>query len=95
MVTGETFGDIDWGLGDEPFTALDGDVFVAKFSSGGKVLYGRNFGSVGNQYGRAVAVEPKSRDLVLAADFDDTLAFALGNMVTTKPNDIAVVRFAP
>ena len=77
-VTGFTEGPIDFGTG---LAAGVGDVFVARFSSGGDVLAAERLGDGQAASGNAIRFSPDGASLAIGGNFQGALAFGEGVVV--------------
>ncbi len=73
IITGEIRGTIRFDT-IELKSAGDADIFLAKLDAKGAVVWAKRFGSTGQDYGRAVAVDSRG-DIVLGAEFSGTVDF--------------------
>jgi hypothetical protein len=72
IVAGDTTGDVGW-PSNEPCTPSARDTFIAKLAGDGTFLYGHCASDANNQYARALAIDPKTRDAVLGADTESNI----------------------
>lgn len=91
ILAGGFDGSMSFG-GDEFATAGQYDVYIAKFDSDGKHLWSRRFGDVSTQLVTAMAVDP-SGNIFLVGDFEGTLDFGMGPLVSAGGTDIFVAKF--
>jgi hypothetical protein len=96
LVTGYFLGKVDFGAG--LLTSVgDLDMFVAKFSASGTVLWSKRFGDADGQFGRGIAEDPAGDIIVLCA-FAGSIDFG-GGPLTSKGGssysgfDIGLVKF--
>ncbi len=91
VALGVTFaGKVNFGAGD--LTSAGGnDIGVAKFTTGGMLLWGKRFGANGADTSRGVSFDPFG-GLLLAADFAGTVDFGGGNLVSAGSTDVVVVK---
>jgi hypothetical protein len=90
IFTGEFYGTVNFG-GTSLVSAGSDDIFIAKLSPGGAHLWSQRFGDADWQEAWGIAVDP-SRSVFLAGDFDGTLDFGKGPLVS-EGGDIFLVKF--
>ena len=91
VLTGTFYGTVDFG-GGALTSAGSGDIFVAKFGSGGAHLWSKRFGDGDYQYGIAVAVDA-SENAIVTGYFFGTVDFGGGAFTSAGSQDIFVVKF--
>jgi hypothetical protein len=84
LVTGGFYGSIDFGSGTMTAPGGDGDVFAAKFTSAGSLVWQASFDSGAAAEGTSVVAD-SCGDILLAGDFSGTINFGSGAM--TAAND--------
>ncbi len=93
IITGSLAGSTDFGGGTLTETGY-GDVFIAKFGSGGNHLWSKRFGDA--QYQAAFALGADASGNVFAAGaFEGTIAFGGDTLTSAGGNDIFVVKLGP
>lgn len=82
-------------LGTVPLvSAGEADVFVGKFSAAGNHQWSRRFGDEGSQRAKAVNCDHDG-NVIIVGDFDGTINFDKGPLVTKGFDDIFVAKFSP
>ena len=81
-------------LGQSVNTKGESDIFLAKLSPEGNLLWLKAFGSTGEDSGRALAID-NNGSIVLAASFSRSIDFGLGPLESNGNIDTAIVKFNP
>lgn len=89
-ITGRFYGTLDFGGGPLVSAGL-WDGYLARFDGDGGHLWSRRFGSPGQEYGRAVAVDATG-GVVLTANIDGSANFGGGPLIGGD-QDLAVARY--
>jgi hypothetical protein len=84
-------GNVNFG-GGALTTAGGNDIGLAKFTTGGMLLWGKRFGANGADNARGVAIDPFGA-IVIAGDFANTVDFGGGNLVSAGNTDVVVAKF--
>jgi len=92
IVTGYIVGTVDFG-GMTLTSNGWGDVFVAKYSPQGGLLWAKNFGGIGFDWGRAVAVDGND-NVLLAATFTFTANWGGISLTCASGNAMALVKLS-
>lgn len=92
-VTGE-FRLLSKFLGQSVQSKGESDVFLAKLSPQGNLIWLKAFGSTGEDSGRALALDTQG-SLVLVATFSRSIDFGLGALESNGNLDTAIVKFNP
>jgi len=92
FVTGAFKGSADFGGGVLTSAALY-DAFVVKLSANGVHLWSKRFGSTSNDYAYRVAVDG-SGDVVLTGEFQGTVDFGGGSLVSAGGSDSFLAKYA-
>ena len=91
-VIGTFYGTVDFGLGGLVSAGVGAaDVYVAKFSSAGAVLWNKRYGSTTNDEGNAIAVDANG-NVFLTGAFSGTVNFGGSNLVASSSQDIFLVK---
>jgi uncharacterized protein (AIM24 family) len=91
VVTGEFEDTVDFGGG--PLTSGGGnDIFLAKFDTNGSHLWSQSFGGFNEQISYGVAFDP-SGNVVITGEFEDTLDFGGGPLISAGGLDIFLAKF--
>jgi hypothetical protein len=69
------------------------DLFLAKFSPTGMVLWGKRFGSSGRDVGHAVTIDAQGNPII-TGEFSGTVDFGGGPRVAIRRQDIVVAKFS-
>jgi hypothetical protein len=86
VIAGEFVTAIDFGQG--PIQAKDKyDIFVARFDTGGKLVWADRYGAADDQYARSVAIAP-SQNVVLGGYFLGKLGFGTGTGMMAPGNGL-------
>lgn len=89
VITGYFSGTIDFGSG-----ALQGNgeaVFLAKFDSGGSLVWGKRFGDSGIQTSRSVACD-KAGNIAITGDFGGQIDFGGGPLQSAGGSDVFIAK---
>ncbi len=78
------------------------DIFLAKYSSSGVLLWAKGFGGYGSNWGQAVAVDTRIDpstgrpydSIFLAAEFQGSIDFGTGALTSAGGDEIALVKFS-
>ncbi len=70
------------------------DLFVAKFSPDGTLLWARRWGSTGNDDGRAVVAD-SNEDIFVAGVFDQSIAFGTSSLTSQGGMDVFLAKLNP
>ena len=92
VVTGTFQGTADLG-GGNLVSAGQSDIFVAKYDASGAHQWSQGFGSPGFDEGDAVAVDG-SGNVVVTGNYQGTMDFGGGPLVSAGSNDIFLAKFA-
>ncbi len=90
VVTGGFQGTVDFGGGNLSAGGLD--VYVAKYAASGAHQWSQNFGSTNANYGHDLAVDA-SGNVVVTGEFQATVDFGGGNLVSAGGYDIFVAKY--
>jgi hypothetical protein len=94
VITGGA-GVVDFGLGALP-NAGGIDTFLASFDTTGKLRWNKSFGDVGDQFGQAVATDPTTNEIVMAANQGtSTVDYGTGALTSTGMYGIVLGKFQP
>jgi hypothetical protein len=93
LVTGDFTNTVSFG-GPSLVSPGGSDVFVAKFSAAGAHLWSLRAGNGQNQTGGSIAADPAGNVLV-SGNFQGSINFGLGSLVSAGANDIFVVKLGP
>ncbi|MDH3217262.1 MAG: hypothetical protein OEN01_13420, partial [Candidatus Krumholzibacteria bacterium] len=91
VVTGPFQGTVDFGGGDL-VSAGSTDIFVAKYDASGAHQWSQRAGSTGGDIGQGVAVDA-SGNVVVTGEFQGTVEFGGGDLVSAGSTDIFVAKF--
>jgi hypothetical protein len=91
IVTGGFQGTVDFG-GGPLSSAGDWDIFVAQYDGTGNHLWSQRFGDASGQEGNCVAVDG-SGNVIVTGDFQGTVDFGGGPLVSTGEVDLFVAKF--
>jgi hypothetical protein len=94
IITGYTFGSVDFGAGTQPNQGPGSDVFVAKFGPSGSLAWGKLFGDGADQLGYGVAAGPAG-DVVVTGGFLGTIDFGNNPLSSSGGKDLFVARLDP
>jgi Beta-propeller repeat len=83
-------GQVNFGAGALA-SAGGNDMAVAKYTTGGMLLWGKRLGGTGADAARSVRFDPFGA-LLLAGDFSGTVDFGGGNLVSAGSTDVVVVK---
>ena len=92
VVTGDFQGTVDFGGGNLVSAGSD-DVFLAKYDASGVHQWSQRFGDTGSDAGHAVAVDG-SGNVVVTGDFNGTVNFGGGNLVSAGDRDIFLAKYS-
>ena len=93
IATGSFQGTVNFGGTGLASSGIE-DVFLAKYNSGGVHQWSQRFGSTGFDAGTFVATD-KSSNVVLTGEFDNTVSFGGGGVVSAGDRDIFVAKYNP
>lgn len=93
VVVGD-FSDTLWFGGPTLTSAGPADIFVAKFNPAGNHIWSRAFGDPASQRAKAVACDQEG-NVIVAGDFEGTINFGDGTLVTKGYDDVFVAKFTP
>jgi hypothetical protein len=71
---------------------VGGDVFVAKYTPSGVLLWAQRFGSSGDDSALGVAVDKRNGDVVVTGYFSGTVAFGTTSYTSTANKDAFIVK---
>jgi hypothetical protein len=91
VVVGTFENAVDFG-GGALVSAGDYDIFVAKYNASGVCQWSQRFGSTGEDNANAVAVDA-SGNVFVTGNFNGTVDFGGGNLVSAGSNDIFVAKY--
>lgn len=91
VIVGDFMGTIDLG-GGLVSSAGGADIFLAKYAPNGAFVWGKRFGSAGDQIGYAARVAP-SGNVVIAGDINGSTNFGGGILGSAGGTDIFVASF--
>jgi hypothetical protein len=95
VVGGSFYGTLDFGGGISVTSHGNGDIFVAKLGGTGAPIWAKAFGDASNQVGHVVLSVDLLGDIIVAGDFEGTLDFGGGPMVSAGQDDLFVVKLDP
>ena len=90
LLTGGFTGAVD--LGGGVLEADGTDVFIAKLSSSGSIVWSKRFGDSSNQFARAIGVAPSGESVIVGVA-DGAINFGTGPLSAAGGWDIFVARF--
>ncbi|MFO0756804.1 MAG: SBBP repeat-containing protein [Byssovorax sp.] len=93
VITGFFFGSIDFG-GGVLASAGATDVYVAKFSPAGALLWAKRYGNVSGQESYGVAVDAAD-NIVVTGTLKGTMDFGGGNLTSAGLGDVFVAKLDP
>jgi hypothetical protein len=93
-VTGSTGGDLDGPGGGDPFFG-GSDIFLAKFDTPGNLLYTRQFGTLADDRGFAVAIDGAGSAYVTGTTGGDLDGPGIGSDPLVGATDFFLAKFEP
>jgi hypothetical protein len=69
------------------------DIFLAKFSERGGLIWAKRFGGNSTDQPTAVAIDPSNDEIVLTGRFTLTINFGAGSLTSAGAHDVFVARF--
>jgi len=82
-------------FGEQEITATgDSDIFLTKLSPAGEYLWTKSFGSIGQDFGRDLAID-SAGNIVLLAEISLAVSFGGEELTTNGNRDIALVKLSP
>lgn len=96
VITGSTFGDVNFGNGQLMNVGQDSNMFLAKFGpNGGNALWSKMFGGAGQHDPTAVATDPTTKEILLTGMITQTVDFGAGALNSMGGYDVVVAKFQP
>lgn len=92
-ITGHFMDAVNFG-GGNLLSSGSNDIYLAKFSSAGTLIYAKRYGNFDDQRGGMVAIAPND-DVILAGFFGGRVNFGGGNLVNGGGWDVYVVQLSP
>ncbi len=93
LVTGYFTSSVNFGGGPLTSAGSNTDVFVAKLSASGQDLGSMSYGDMGSQQGTSIAVDGND-SVFVAGEFDGTIDFGSGPILSSGATDIFVAKFS-
>ncbi len=94
VLSGGVSSAVDFGGGTLTGAGLT-DVYLAKFTAGGTLLYGKRFGDAAAQQTAAVKVDPQ-RNIIATGSYEGNLELVTGSpLVNSGQQNVFVAKFAP
>jgi hypothetical protein len=90
-ITGSLAGTINFG-GGSLTSSGDYDIFLAKFDPSGAPLWGKRFGDLKTQWGRALAID-HTGSVVVTGDFSGSADFGEGPLASVGNVDVFLAKF--